>query len=171
MPSSDYFHCRCGTRVALVQDYVEIDEELTFVLQGIFTDMFNVVVPENDESYHQVLDGNTVVDTLCVNCRDRLGWKFIAVAQGSPYEAGQFLMMLDKLNYTNGQLLDPYELGGGPNEDNVDQAGGANNADNQDGGANNADNQDGGANNADNQDGGGDQLVVSNGHSDRNPNI
>lgn len=26
MPSSDYFHCRCGTRVALVQDYVEIDE-------------------------------------------------------------------------------------------------------------------------------------------------
>ncbi|KAH0750045.1 hypothetical protein KY290_029277 [Solanum tuberosum] len=189
MRSSDYFHCRCGTRVAFVKDYVEIDEELTFVLQGIFTDMFNVEVPEN-ESYHQLLDGKTVVDTFCVNCMDRLGWKFIAVPQGSPYEEGQFLMMLDKLNYTNGQLSDPYDLAGGANEENVDQAGGANeenndnqdgganeeNNDNQDGGANqeNADNQDGGTNNeenVDNQDGGGDQPLVSNGHNDRNPNI
>ncbi|KAH0667130.1 hypothetical protein KY285_028336 [Solanum tuberosum] len=193
MRSSDYFHCRCGTRVAFVKDYVEIDEELTFVLQGIFTDMFNVEVPEN-ESYHQLLDGKTLVDTFCVNCMDRLGWKFIAVPQGSPYEEGQFLMMLDKLNYTNGQLSDPYDLRvdqvGGANEENVDQAGGANeenndnqdgganeeNNDNQDGGANeeNADNQDGGANNeenVDNQDGGGDQPLVSNGHNDRNPNI
>ncbi|KAH0663351.1 hypothetical protein KY284_028282 [Solanum tuberosum] len=185
MRSSDYFHCRCGTRVAFVKDYVEIDEELTFVLQGIFTD----ITPEN-ESYHQLLDGKTVVDTFCVNCMDRLGWKFIAVPQGSPYEEGQFLMMLDKLNYTNGQLSDPYDLAGGANEENVDQAGGANeenndnqdgganeeNNDNQDGGANeeNADNQDGGANNeenVDNQDGGGDQPLVSNGNNDRNPNI
>ncbi|KAK6788124.1 hypothetical protein RDI58_016649 [Solanum bulbocastanum] len=192
MPSSDYFHCRCGTRVAFVKDYVEIDEELTFVLQGIFTDMFNVEVPLN-ESYHQLLDGKTVVDTFCVNCMDRLGWKFIAVPQGSRYEEGQFLMMLDKLNYTNGQLSDPYDLrvdqagganeenvdqAGGANEENVDQAGGANeeNNDNQDGGANeeNADSQDGGANNeenVDNQDGGGDRPLVSNGHNDRNPNI
>ncbi|XP_006350907.2 uncharacterized protein DDB_G0290685-like [Solanum tuberosum] len=179
MRSSDYFHCRCGTRVAFVKDYVEIDEELTFVLQGIFTDMFNVEVPEN-ESYHQLLDGKTVVDTFCVNCMDRLGWKFIAVPQGSPYEEGQFLMMLDKLNYTNGQLSDPYDLAGGANEENVDQAGGPNeeNNDNQDGGANeenndnqagganqeNADNQDGGANeeNNDNQDGGANQENADN---------
>ncbi|KAG5602967.1 hypothetical protein H5410_034337 [Solanum commersonii] len=149
--------------------------ELTCVLQGIFTDMFNVEVPEN-ESYHQLLEGNTVVDTFCVNCRDRLGWKFIAVPQGSRYEEGQFLMMLEKLTYPNGQNLDPYEenvdqdggpseenvdqdggpneenvdQAGGPNEENVDQAGGANeeNNNNQAGGANeeNNNNQDGGAN-------------------------
>ncbi|KAH0668369.1 hypothetical protein KY285_029575 [Solanum tuberosum] len=199
MPSFDYhFHCGCGSGVAFLKDYVGIDEELTCVLQGIFTDMFNVEVPEN-ESYHHELDGETLVDTFYVNCRDRLGWKFIAVPQGSPYQEGQFLMMLDKLTYTNGQILDPFEenvdQAGGPNEENVDQDGGANeenvdqvggpneeNNDNQDGGTNeenNNDNQDGGANeeNADNQDGGtneenaDNQLLVPNGHIDRNPNI
>ncbi|WMV35882.1 hypothetical protein MTR67_029267 [Solanum verrucosum] len=195
MPSSDYFHGTCGTRVVFLKDYVGTDDELTCVLQGIFTDMFNNEVPEN-ESYHQELDGNTVVDTFCVNCMDRLGWKFIAVPQGSRYEEGQFLMMLEKLTYTNGQILDPYEenvdQAGGPNEENNDnQDGGAaneENNDNQDGGAaneENNDNQDGGAaneENNDNRDGGAaneenadNQLLVPNGlpngHIGRNPNI
>ncbi|KAK4719954.1 hypothetical protein R3W88_018292 [Solanum pinnatisectum] len=124
MPSSDYFHCRCGTRVAFLKDYVGTDDELPYVLKGIFTDILR----------------------------------------------SQFLMMLDKLTYTNGQILDPYE-------ESVDQDGGAaneENNDNQDGGAaneENNDNQDGGANeeNADNQ------LLVPNGlpngHIGRNPNI
>ncbi|XP_049409025.1 uncharacterized protein LOC125872352 [Solanum stenotomum] len=165
MPSSEYFHCTCGTRVAFLKDYVGTDDELPYVLKGIFTDMFNIEVPEN-ESYHQELDGNTVVDTFCVNCMDRLRWKFIAVPKGSRYEEGQLLMMLEKLTYTNDQILDPYE-------ENVDQAGGPNeeNNDNQDGGENN-DNQDGGAANEENADS---QLLVPNGppngHIGRNPNI
>ncbi|XP_015078583.1 uncharacterized protein DDB_G0290685-like [Solanum pennellii] len=140
MASYDHLRCRCGRGVAFVKD-LRINEGNTLV--GIFTHMFNVeVAPEHETC--QALEGKTLLDTFCVNCRAWLGWKVNAVSQGSRYEKGQFVMMMGKLTYANGQILDP----------NVDQDGGDNNANNQDGGANNADNQNGGANNADNQDGG-----------------
>ncbi|XP_015069440.1 uncharacterized protein LOC107014088 [Solanum pennellii] len=176
-PSSDYCHCRCGTRVAFLKDYISTNDELNFENKGIFTDMFNVEVPENDESYHQVVDGKTLVDTFCCNCRNRLGRKFIAVPQGCRFEQGQFLVILNKLSYTNGHDLDPYEEDlDQDGEVNVDQAGGPND-DNQDGGPN-VDNQDGGRND-DNQDEGANEenaadnqlLVPNNGHIGRNGNI
>ncbi|XP_055829432.1 protein yippee-like At3g55890 [Solanum dulcamara] len=176
-PSSDYFHCsRCSTRVAFIADYIEIDVELPYVPQGIFTKMFNVEVPEG-ESYHEVKDDMTLTDTYCIECRDRLGWKLIEVPQDCWYEEGQFLMMLDKLSYCNGQLLAHNQAGcanegnadqeGGANEGNADQVGGTNegNAD-QEGGANELvpNDQDGGGNeeNVDQDGGGNEQDGVSN---------
>ncbi|XP_055831100.1 uncharacterized protein LOC129900200 [Solanum dulcamara] len=123
---------------------------------------FNVEVPEG-ESYHEVKDDMTLTDTYCIECRDRLGWKLIEVPQDCWYEEGQFLMMLDKLSYCNGQLL-AHNQAGCANEGNADQEGGANegNAD-QVGGTNegNAD-QEGGANELvpNDQDGGGNEENV-----------
>lgn len=75
------------------------------------------------------------------------------------YEYKWLFCVRNKLSYTNGHDLDPYEEDlDQDGEENVDQAGGPND-DNQDGGANEE-------NAADNQ-----LLVPNNGHIGRNGNI
>ncbi|XP_055829134.1 uncharacterized protein LOC129898572 isoform X2 [Solanum dulcamara] len=122
-PSSDYIHCNmCKTRVALVQDYILTGNDL--VTAAFFNRLFNVEVSE-DEPYKKVIDGKTLAETYCVQCRNLLGWKLIAVSQPSiNYREGGFYMRLDKLIYWNDVPLFDF-LFGGDNEQNADQHGDA----------------------------------------------
>ncbi|KAL3336052.1 hypothetical protein AABB24_032001 [Solanum stoloniferum] len=136
IPFVHYLHCRsCTTRVAIVQDYFPNLEILARVPAGLFTTVFSVQVAED----YRVIDGMTVADTYCVQCRNLLGWKIITVPQpSSSHTVGRFVMILNRLVcWNNVTLLDlllegnneqaPNDQDGGADEEqDNDQNGGAN---------------------------------------------
>ncbi|KAH0659718.1 hypothetical protein KY289_028466 [Solanum tuberosum] len=161
IPSVHYLYCRhCRTQVATIH----ADTPTLPILSRL-----RVAVRE-DERYHRVIDGVTVAGTFCVQCRNLLGWKIIAVSQPSSiYSVGEFVMTLNAFiswnNVTSFDLLfggNNDQDGGADEEQDHDQNGGANeqNAE-QDGDTNE---QDLGANvqNADQDGEANEQDLVSN---------
>ncbi|KAF3679911.1 hypothetical protein FXO38_02543 [Capsicum annuum] len=95
--------------------------------------IFHVVVP-NNVNYRRVVDGNTLANVYCINCRILLGWELIAVAQPSQYYVvGRFFMRLKQIMYLSGVTLHDSLFGGAneqaPNQQDggaIDQVGGVN---------------------------------------------
>ncbi|XP_055829130.1 uncharacterized protein LOC129898571 [Solanum dulcamara] len=96
IPFVNYLRCHwCRTRVALIQDYIPTVNDLVFA--GFFTRVFDVEVAQG-EQYHRVIDGMTLVETYCIECRNLLGWELIAVSQPSrSHRVGGFYMRLHKI--------------------------------------------------------------------------
>uniref|UniRef100_M1DNL0 Yippee domain-containing protein n=1 Tax=Solanum tuberosum TaxID=4113 RepID=M1DNL0_SOLTU len=141
IPFVHYLHCRrCRTRVATIQDYFPALQILGSVPAGLFTTVFSVEVAE-DEQYHRGIDDMTLAETYCVQCRNLLGWKIIAISQPSrSHIVGGFIMRLNEIIcWNNVLLLDllfggnneqaPNDQDGGSNKQNVDQDGDANEQD------------------------------------------
>ncbi|XP_049343390.1 uncharacterized protein LOC125807702 [Solanum verrucosum] len=136
IPFVHYLHCcSCTTRVAIIQDYFPNLEILARVPAGLFTTAFSVQVAED----YRVIDGMTVADTYCIQCRNLLGPKIITVPQpSSSHTVGRFVMILNRLVcWNNVTLLDlllegnneqaPNDQDGGADEEqDYDQNGGSN---------------------------------------------
>ncbi|TMW85657.1 hypothetical protein EJD97_022750 [Solanum chilense] len=153
IPLYDSIHCRkCRNQVARVHDYIRMVWP-----QGIFARLFNVLVPESENSHLGQFE-TTVINANCIGCGELIGWKIIAVTRQN----------MDKLSLWNDvpllHLNGLQDLGvneenadqhGDPNEQNVDQDGDATHQDgdtneqnvDQDGNTNeHAPNEQGGAN-------------------------
>ncbi|PHT46774.1 hypothetical protein CQW23_15932 [Capsicum baccatum] len=123
--------CFCETRVSFIEHYLPNAQDLVY--GGYFNKVFHVVVP-NNVNYRRVVDGNTLANVYCINCRILLGWELIAVAQPSQYYVvGRFFMRLKQIMYLSGVTLHDSLFGGAneqaPNEQDggaIDQVGGVN---------------------------------------------
>ncbi|KAH0750024.1 hypothetical protein KY290_029256 [Solanum tuberosum] len=124
IPFVHYLHCRrCRTRVATIQDYFPALQILGSVPAGLFTTVFSVEVAE-DEQYHRGIDDMTLAETYCVQCRNLLGWKIIAISQPSrSHIVGGFIMRLLKpsVHQNVDQDGDANEQDLGTNEENANQ--------------------------------------------------
>ncbi|XP_049343389.1 protein yippee-like At3g08990 [Solanum verrucosum] len=126
IPFVHYLHCRrCRTRVATIQDYFPALQILGSVPAGFFTTVFSVEVAE-DERYHRGIDDMTLAETYCVQCRNLVGWKIIAISQPSrSHIVGGFIMRLNEIICWNNVLLLDLLFGGNNEQAPNDQDGGA----------------------------------------------
>ncbi|XP_049385728.1 uncharacterized protein LOC125849799, partial [Solanum stenotomum] len=86
---------------------------------------FSVEVAE-DERYHRGIDDMTLAETYCVQCRNLLGWKIIAISQPSrSHIVGGFIMRLNEIICWNNVLLLDLLFGGNNEQAPNDQDGGA----------------------------------------------
>ncbi|XP_059302098.1 uncharacterized protein LOC132054033 [Lycium ferocissimum] len=126
IPSHEYIHCGiCRTRVAFVEDHIATDMSNSKP-RRISSKVFNVEIPD-DMSYHEQVNGNTLVDTYCVRCRMLLGWKLIAVSHPSRHKLSYWNDPRHRLSYWNDEQdgganeQAPNDQDEGANEQNADQ--------------------------------------------------
>ncbi|XP_011090057.1 protein yippee-like At4g27740 [Sesamum indicum] len=102
----DYYMCKsCRTHIALAEDFISIDAD-TELIGATFDKAVNLRV--DGPVHHREVAGKTVVDIYCVNCDDKLGWRYIHVnGEEIALEDDNVRLRMKKLvrKYSN-QILD-----------------------------------------------------------------
>ncbi|KAH0663358.1 hypothetical protein KY284_028289 [Solanum tuberosum] len=117
--------CLCETRVAYIEDFIPNADDLVY--GGFFNRLLHYVVPINHQGYLEQLEGNSLLNIYCVQCRMRLGWQLVETTQQSEYfVVGRSFMKLELLIYQSGETLRHTVFGVANEQAPNDQEGGAN---------------------------------------------